>query len=136
VVVVSRGDARRGGGRRVREEMHVGEGHRIGEMRVDEGQTSARPSSPAAGHDDARVSGRGVASGRSGASEKGGTSERSLSSGRGASGRGATRSGGGDDDGGREARCGDLGKTTKCRSGRQRGLYRTPTFCHGPCSQP
>jgi hypothetical protein len=36
------------------------------------------------------------------------------------------RRGGGDDDGGWEARGGDLGKTAKCRSGRRRGLYRTP----------
>jgi hypothetical protein len=57
-----------------------------------------------AGGGDARVSGRGVASGRSGVSEKGSASERSLSSGRGASGTAATRTGGGDDDGGREAR--------------------------------
>jgi hypothetical protein len=24
----------------------------------------------------------------------------------------------------------------KYRSGRQLGLYKTPTFCHGSCSQP
>jgi hypothetical protein len=29
-----------------------------------------------------------------------------------------------------------LGGTTKCRSGRRRGLYRPPTFCQGSYSQP
>jgi hypothetical protein len=55
------------------------------------------------------VSGWGVASGRSGTSEKGDTSGRSLSLGRGASGMSVARRGGGDDDGGREARGGDWG---------------------------
>jgi hypothetical protein len=68
--------------------MHVGEGRRVGEMRVSEGWTSARLSSPAVGDGDARVSGRGIASGRSGASKKGS-----------ASWRGAARRDGGDDDG-------------------------------------
>jgi hypothetical protein len=77
---------------------HVGEWHRVGEMRVGVGRTSARPSSPAAGDGDARVSERSDASGRSGALEKGGASERSLSSGTGV----ATR--GDNDDEGREAR--------------------------------
>jgi hypothetical protein len=80
-------------GRRVEVMLHVGEGCRVGEMCVGEGLTSARPSSPAVGDGDARVSWR------SGASEKGGASERSLSS-----GTGAARRGGGDDDGGREVR--------------------------------
>jgi hypothetical protein len=82
----------------------------VGEMRVVEGWTSAQPSLPAAGDDDARVPARGIASGRSDASEKGGALERSLSSVRGAWGMGAARRGGGDDDGGRETRGGDLGE--------------------------
>jgi hypothetical protein len=44
--------------------MSVGEGHHVREMRVGDGRTSARPSSPAVGDDDARMSGRGVVSGR------------------------------------------------------------------------
>jgi hypothetical protein len=28
------------------------------------------------------------------------------------------------------------GKMSKCRSRRRRGLYTTPTFCHGLYSQP
>jgi hypothetical protein len=103
--VASRGgDTRSERGWQVEEEMRVGERRRVGEMRVGEGRTSARPSSPAAGDGDARVSMRGVVLGRSGTSEKGGASKRSLSSGRGASGTGAARRGGDDVDGGREAR--------------------------------
>jgi hypothetical protein len=93
----SGGDARRGGVTRLR-----GAARRGCTMR-DEGWTSTRTSWPAATDVDARVSGRGAASGRSGASERGGVSERGLSSGRGASGRGAARRGG-DDDGGRKVR--------------------------------
>jgi hypothetical protein len=72
--------------------MRVGEGRRVGEMHVGEGRMSARPSSPATGDGDAHVLGRGITSGRSGASKKGG-----------ALWMGVARTGGGDDDGGREA---------------------------------
>jgi hypothetical protein len=83
--------------------MRIREGRRVGEMHVGEGRRSARPSSPAAGDGDAHMSGRAVASWRSGRGtwEKGGSSERSFSSGRGVSGMGAARRGGGGDDGGR-----------------------------------
>jgi hypothetical protein len=79
---------------------------RVGEMRVGEGRTSARPSSPAAGDGDAHVSGRGVASGKSSASKKGGASERSLSPEMGT----ARRGGGGGDDDEEERRGSDLGE--------------------------
>jgi hypothetical protein len=92
---------------------------------------SVRPSSPVAGDDDARVSGRGVTSGRSGASEKGGASERSLSS-----GTGATRRGGGDDDRGREARRRFGGKWLSVDLKGDRAYIEPPTFCHGSYSQP
>jgi hypothetical protein len=94
--------------------------------RGDDGRR--RPSWPAARDGDARVSWRGVTSGRSSASERGGTSGWGLSSGRGASGTGAARIGSGDD-GDEERRFG--GETTKCRSERRWGLYRTPPFVTG-----
>jgi hypothetical protein len=82
----------------------VGRGRRVGEeMRVGEGRTSAQPSWPAVGDDDAHVSRRDVSSGRSGASERGGASKRGLSSGRGASGTGAAKTE-------EERRGGDLGE--------------------------
>jgi hypothetical protein len=58
---------------------------------------------------------------------------------RGSSGTGAARRDGDNDDDGEESwRRGEAiwGKTAKCRSGRRRGLYRTPTFCHGSYYQP
>jgi hypothetical protein len=101
--------------------MRVGEGRRVGEIRIGEGRTSVWPSWPAAGDGDAHVSGRGVASKKGGASW------------RGASGMGAARRGG-DDSGGREATTTTKtiwGKTTKCGSGRRRGLYKTQPFVTG-----
>jgi hypothetical protein len=133
-------EGRGAGERRVREEMSVGEWHRVEEMcrveemRVGEEWTSARSSSSVVADGDARVSRRGVTSGRSDASEKGGTSEMSLLSGRRASGTIATRRGGGDDDRGRETRFG--GKRLNADLEGDKAYIEPPTFSHGSYSQP
>jgi hypothetical protein len=92
-----------------------------------EGRTSAQSSRPAAGHRDARVSGRGVASGRSDASERG------LLSWRGASGQ--ARRGEPATITVEERRGGDLWETAKCQSGRRQGLEAS-TFCHVSYTEP
>jgi hypothetical protein len=120
----SGGDVRRGGVTRLR-----GTARRGCTMR-DEGWTSTRTSWPAATDGDARVSGRGASSGRSDASERGGVSKRGLSSGRGASGRGAARRGG-DDDGGRKVRWRFGGKRLNAVQEGDEAYIEPPPFVTG-----
>jgi hypothetical protein len=117
-------------GRCVRESRRVGDGDA---RRRRGGRTSARLSSPTAGDGAARVSGRSGASGRNGAARRRGAARRVGEEGRVGDGRSeemrrrgeaASRTG--------ASRKNDTiwGETVKC-SGRWRGLYITPTFCHG-----